>query len=445
MTTLIKNATIVNEGTEQVASLLIEGDHIKAILSNEEAQQCKTDELVDATGMYLLPGVIDDHVHMRDPGLTHKADMDTETQAAAAGGVTSVMDMPNVVPQTTTLALWQDKMDYAAHTCHTNYAFYIGATNTNIEEVRHIDPTRIPALKLFMGSSTGGMLVDKEELLRGIFEECPTLIMTHCEDTARINERMAAAKAEHGDDPDVSLHAWIRDDEACYQSSALAVRLAKETGARLHLAHITTEKELSLLNKGDDVTKKQITAEVCPQHLVFTQDDHAELGALIKCNPAIKKTSDREALRQAVRNGLIDVIGTDHAPHLLSEKQGGAQKAVSGMPMMQFSLPLMLTLCDDGHLSRTKMVELMCHNPALLFGIKERGYIRQGYKADLALVKKEEWTVTESDILSKCGWSPLTGKKLAWRVVGTWCNGHRIFDGKQVDTTYHGEALCFTH
>lgn len=444
MTTIIYNATIVNEGTEQVASLLIEGDRIKAILTAEEVQHCTADEVIDATGMYLLPGVIDDHVHMRDPGLTHKADMDTETQAAAAGGVTSVMDMPNVVPQTTTLALWQEKMNYAAQTCHTNYAFYLGATNTNIDEVRNIDPTRIPALKLFMGSSTGGMLVDKEDLLRGIFKECPTLIMTHCEDTARINERMSVAKSQHGEDPDVSHHPWIRDDEACYQSSALAVRLAKETGARLHLAHITTGKELSLLTKGEDVTKKQITAEACPQHLVFTQDDHAELGALIKCNPAIKTKSDRDALRQAVRDGLIDVIGTDHAPHLLSEKQGGAQKAVSGMPMMQFSLPLMLTLCNEGQLSRTRMVELMCHNPALLFDIKERGFIRPGYKADLVLVKPEDWIISKEDILSKCGWSPLTGKTLQWRVSRTWCNGHCIFDGKQVDTQYHGEALCFT-
>lgn len=444
MTTLIQNATIVNEGTEMVASLLIEGDHIKAVFSGNDTQHCKVDKVIDATDMYLLPGVIDDHVHMRDPGLTHKADMNTETQAAVAGGVTSVMDMPNVNPQTTTLALWKEKTDYAAQNCHTNYAFYLGATNTNIDEIRNIDPTRIPALKLFMGSSTGGMLVDKEELLRGIFKECPTLIMTHCEDTSRINQRMTTAKAEHGEDPDVSLHPWIRDDEACYLSSSLAVRLAKETGARLHLAHITTEKELSLLTHSEDITKKQITAEVCPQHLVFTEDDHAELGALIKCNPAIKKKSDRDALRQAVHDGLIDVIGTDHAPHLLDEKRGGAQKAVSGMPMIQFSLPLMLTLCEEGQLSRTKIVELMCHNPALLFDIKERGFIRPGYKADLVLVKKEKWTVRTEDIISKCGWSPLTGKTLLWRVVSTWCNGHCVFDGKQLDTQYHGEALCFT-
>lgn len=522
MQTLIYNATLLNEGTERRASVLIEDDIIKQIIYHDGNEPASMESVlsalplggvrrgIDATGMLLMPGVIDDHVHMRDPGLTHKADMKSETQAAAAGGVTSVMDMPNVVPQTTTIALWEEKMAYASQTCCVNYAFYLGATNDNIEEIKAIDPTRIPALKLFMGSSTGGMLVDKEEPLRRIFSECPTLIMTHCEDTDRINERMAEAKKQHGEDPSIEWHAWIRDDEACYLSSALAVKMAKETGARLHLAHITTAKELDLLNHqkeesmnrhidestnrridistnrrieksmnrhidestyrhieksknrkidesknrfidlsdtpmvGSSLENKQITAEVCPQHLFFTDKDYARLGALIKCNPSIKSEQDRDALRKAINDRRIDVIGTDHAPHLLSEKQGGAAKAVSGMPLIQFSLPLMLTLAEEGILSRTRVVELMCHNPALLFGIEKRGFIRPGYKADLVLLKKDDWKVEEKDILSKCGWSPLQGETLKWRVASTWCNGHKVYDGNKVDHAYRGETLRFT-
>lgn len=449
MKTLIKNATLVNEGMECTASVLIEDEIIKEVYTDgtfdESLLSGDNKEIVvlDAQGMLLLPGVIDDHVHMRDPGLTHKADMDTETCAAAAGGVTSVMDMPNVVPQTTTLEQWQEKMNYAAQHCHVNYAMYLGATNDNLEEVKRIDTQRIPALKLFMGSSTGGMLVDKEDLLRQIFSQCPTLIMTHCEDTDRINERMAEAKQSQGEDPGVEWHPWIRDDEACYRSSALAVRLAKETGARLHIAHITTARELELLPAEGEPGKGSITAEVCPQHLFFCDEDYGRLGTLIKCNPSIKSEKDREALRQAVREGRIDVIGTDHAPHLLSEKQGGTAKAVSGMPLVQFSLPLMLTLADKGVLSRTRLVEMMCHNPARLFGIKERGFVRPGYKADLTLVRPETWTVQEQDILSKCGWSPLTGETLEWKVARTWCNGHMVYDGEQVDRAYKGEELRF--
>lgn len=505
MKTLIKNATIVNEGTEQVASLLIDGETIAAILTAQQADTVTADEVIDATGKYLMPGVIDDHVHMRDPGLTHKADMESETRAAAAGGVTSVMDMPNVVPQTTTLALWEEKMAHAAQTCRVNYACYLGATNTNIDEVRRMDTHRIPALKLFMGSSTGGMLVDKEEQLSQIFSECPTLIMTHCEDTDRINERMAQAKEAQRnkvasgdsslpeDDLPSIMHPWIRDDEACYRSSALAVRLAQKTGARLHLAHITTAKELALINDNPSTSSGQahndnpstnsgqahnenerfgqITAEVCPQHLYFTQEFHDRLGTLIKCNPAIKTKEDRDALRRATADGRITVIGTDHAPHLLNEKRGGAVHAVSGMPMMQFSLPLMLTFTDDPSfvtnmavdgqdasfvkdkaedgqealtLTRPHLVELMCHNPALLFGIEKRGFIRPGYKADLTLVERQSWTITEKDILSKCGWSPLTGTTLQWRVCSTWCNGHKVYDGKAVDDNYRGQALLFS-
>lgn len=445
MKLLIKNATIVNEGTEFCASVLLENDIISDIFTSGMPEDIHADKTIEATGMLLMPGVIDDHVHMRDPGLTHKADMKSETQASAAGGVTSVLDMPNVIPQTTTMALWKEKMKHASETCCVNYAFYLGATNDNIDEVKGIDPTRIPALKLFMGSSTGGMLVDKEEPLRRIFSECPTLIMTHCEDTDRINERMAEAKEKYGDDPAIEYHAWIRDDEACYRSSALAVKMAQETGARLHLAHITTAKELDLLDKEGNkpIEDKRITAEVCPQHLFFTDKDYARLGALIKCNPSIKSEHDREALRKAVGENIIDVIGTDHAPHLLNEKQGGAANAVSGMPLIQFSLLLMLTMSEEGILSRTRLVELMCHNPARLFGIEKRGFLRKGYKADLVLLKKEDWTISEKDIISKCGWSPLLGEKLSWRVVSTWCNGRQVFDGQKVDKENRGEALRF--
>ena len=443
---LIKSALLVNEGTERTASVLIEDDHIASILEEGEETSIEADEVIDAQGMLLMPGVIDDHVHMRDPGLTHKADMESETRAAAAGGVTSVMDMPNVVPQTTTLAQWQEKMDYAKEHCRVNYAMYLGATNDNLEEVKRMDTTRVPALKLFMGSSTGGMLVDKEDLLRKIFQECPTLIMTHCEDTDRINQRMAEAKQQQGDDPDIDMHPWIRDDEACYRSSALAVRLAKETGARLHIAHITTAKELELLGKGEapeGLGEGGITAEVCPQHLYFTDKDYKRLGSLIKCNPAIKSEQDREALRQALLDGRIQVIGTDHAPHLLSEKQGGAAKAVSGMPLIQFSLPLMLSLSEAGLLPRTLLVDLMCHNPARLFGIQGRGFIRPGYKADLVLLAHTPWTIQKEDILSKCGWSPLTGETMEWKVARTWVNGQLAYDGKEVKDEVRGEALRF--
>lgn len=442
---LIKNATIINEGNRFKGSVLVEGDRIAAVFRDGEVLP-EDAEVMDATGMYLLPGVIDDHVHMRDPGLTHKADMETETHAAVAGGVTSVMDMPNVVPQTTTMELWRERMEYAARHCHANYAFYLGATNSNIGEIRQMDTHAIPALKLFMGSSTGGMLVDQEEALREIFRECPTLIMTHCEDTARINQRMAEAKARHGEDPDVTLHPWIRDDEACYRSSALAVKMATETGARLHIAHITTARELSLLPQHPhaDIAKNKITAEVCPQHLFFTEEDYKTLGTLIKCNPSIKSKTDREALRKATAEGLLNVIGTDHAPHLLQEKEGGAQKAVSGMPLVQFSLPLMLTLAGQGLFSMERIVELMCHNPALLFGVSRRGFIRKGYQADLVLVRPDSHVITDADALSKCGWTPLRGQRLEWTVNRTWVNGQLAFDEAEgINREVMGQALRF--
>lgn len=438
--TIINNATIVNNGESHVGSLLVNGDRIERIVLGgvieSEGEGCM---VVDATGMYLLPGVIDDHVHFREPGMTAKADMHTESMAAAAGGVTSVLDMPNVVPQTTTVANWRERMEMAKGRMHVNYAFFLGATNDNLDEIMSMPSEEYPGVKLFMGSSTGNMLVDRREMLEGLFAKSPKLIMSHCEDTARINANMKKAQELYGDDPDVTHHAEIRDAEACWQSSALAAELANATGARLHIAHISTERELDLLGGN-------ITGEACVAHLLYTDEDYARLKGRIKCNPSIKSASDRKALRQALTDGRITCIGTDHAPHLLSEKQGGARTAVSGMPMVQFSLVSMLEMVDEGVLSIERLVQLMCHNPANLFGIKERGYIQEGTKADLVLVRREEvaHTITSEDVLSKCGWSPREGDALHWRVRATWVNGNLVWDGQTVNTNMYGKALCFT-
>ncbi|MBR4644030.1 MAG: dihydroorotase [Bacteroidaceae bacterium] len=431
-----KDVIIVNEGEQFIGSVCIEDGFITKV-TKSSSSICESDK---DNLPFLLPGVIDDHVHMRDPGLTHKADMDTETRAAASGGVTTVLDMPNVSPQTTTLPLLEERYMIAAQKCHVNYGFFLGATNDNLQEISNVDVHRVPGVKLFMGSSTGNMLVDKEEALRGIFRQCPTLLMTHCEDTNRINQRMAEAKALYGNDPDVIHHPEIRDAEACYQSTALAVQLAKETGARLHVAHLTTARELDLFSPND----KQITAEACVAHLLFTDQDYATLGTHIKCNPAVKSKEDRQALRQALTDGRITVIGTDHAPHLLSEKEGGCCKAVSGMPMVQFSLPAMLSLVDEGVLSIERMVELMCHNPARLFGIERRGFIREGYHADLVLIRANSpWQVNKDIIQSRCGWSPLEGKTFRWRVERTYVNGQLVWDGEQIYPAVLGQAAKF--
>lgn len=438
--TIINNATIVNNGESHVGSLLVNGDRIERIvLGGVIESEGEGYMVVDATGMYLLPGVIDDHVHFREPGMTAKADMHTESMAAAAGGVTSVLDMPNVVPQTTTVANWRERMEVAKGRMHVNYAFFLGATNDNLDEIMSMPSEEYPGVKLFMGSSTGNMLVDRREMLEGLFAKSPKLIMSHCEDTARINANMKKAQELYGDDPDVTHHAEIRDAEACWQSSALAAELANATGARLHIAHISTERELDLLGGN-------ITGEACVAHLLYTDEDYARLRGRIKCNPSIKSASDRKALRQALTDGRITCIGTDHAPHLLSEKQGGARTAMSGMPMVQFSLVSMLEMVDEGVLSIERLVQLMCHNPANLFGIKERGYIQEGTKADLVLVRREEvaHTITSEDVLSKCGWSPREGDALHWRVRATWVNGNLVWDGQTVNTNMYGKALCFT-
>ena len=432
----IKDVIIVNEGEKFLGSVCIE-DGIIAQVTKSAAPLSEKDK---EEKPHLLPGIIDDHVHMREPGLTHKADMDTETRAAAAGGVTTVLDMPNVSPQTTTLSLLEERYRIAARKCHVNHGFFLGATNDNIQEIIHIDVHRVPGVKLFMGSSTGNMLVDREASLRQIFRQCPTLLMTHCEDTERINSRMAEVKALYGEDPDVTHHPEIRDAEACYRSTSLAVRLAKETGARLHVAHLTTARELELFTPDD----KQITAEACVAHLLFTDQDYPLLGTRIKCNPAIKSLQDRQALRQALTDGRITVVGTDHAPHLLREKEGGCCRAASGMPMVQFSLPAILSLVDEGVLSIERLAELMCHRPATLFGIEKRGFIREGYHADLVMVRPDKpWKVTPDIIQSRCGWSPLEGRTFRWHVESTYVNGQLVWDGRQVNSNILGQAVRF--
>lgn len=430
--TVIENVTVINEGERYRATVVIENDRIAEV---ERLSACDD----AAAEMLLLPGIIDGHVHMREPGLTHKATMESETRAAARGGVTTVLDMPNVVPQTTSLQLLQERYNLAQQKCQVNYGFYLGASNNNLDDIRNLDAAECPGVKLFMGSSTGGMLVEKEEKLRSIFHSSPSLIMAHCEDTARINAKMAEVKQQYGDDPDVRFHPIVRDHEACYQSTALAVRLAKEEGACLHVAHITTARELELFEPNDE----KITAEVCVPHLLFTQDDYKTLGTRIKCNPAIKSAADRDALRKALTDGRIRTVGTDHAPHLLKEKEGGCCKAMSGMPMVQFSLPAMLGLAEEGILSIERLVELMCHNPARLYGIKERGFIRKGYKADLTLVSKKPWTVTGECIESLCAWSPLEGKTFDWQVEKTWVNGQLAWDGTTFPLSPKGEKVLF--
>ena len=441
--TYIHNARIVNEGQTFEGAIVIENEVIAEVLKAGETPASPCDETIDAEGLYLIPGVIDDHVHFRDPGLTHKADMYTESMAAAAGGVTSYMDMPNTNPLTTTLEALEDKFQDAATKSIVNYSFYFGATNDNADLMPKLDKKKVCGVKLFMGSSTGNMLVDQMDTLKNIFANAGMLIATHCEDQQIISANTTAYKEKYGEDPDVKYHPEIRNEEACYRSSALAVQMAKETGARLHIMHISTAKELELL-ENKPIGEKNITAEACVSHLFFCDEDYEKFGARIKCNPAIKTKNDRDALRQALTGNLIDVIGTDHAPHLLSEKQGGALKAVSGMPTLQFSLLSVMELVHQGLLSIEQLVQKMCHAPASLYQMEKRGYIRPGYKADIVLLNpSHEWTVTNDCILSKCGWSPMEGQTFHSKVERTFVNGHQVYANNKVDTNHRGQALTF--
>lgn len=441
MTTLIKNATVVSDGQSKKSDVLIENDIIEEIGENvEQPYASQPDTVLDAEGCFLLPGVVDDHVHFRQPGLTQKADIATESRAAAAGGVTTYFDMPNTVPQTTTLEALDEKFSLAATDSVVNYSFFFGATNDNLPLFDKLDPHRIPGVKLFMGSSTGDMLVDRMQTLEKIFASVKLPIMTHCENTAIINSNMAVAKRLFGDDPDVEYHPQIRSREACVECSLLAVSLALKYNTRLHVAHISTAEELAMFNNAPS----NITAEAVIGHLMFCDEDYSRLGTRIKVNPSIKSRDDRDELRRALADGRISVVGTDHAPHLLKDKQGGCAKAASGMPIIQYSLVSMLELVDEGVVSIERLVELMCHNPARIFGLSRRGYIREGYKADLVLVRPgSRWTVAADGIMSKCGWSPLEGHVFNWNVERTICNGRTVYaDGKIVDTTA-AEAVRF--
>ena len=444
MRILIEGGKIVNEGQTIEGSVVIDQEKITEIIIGKGHPEAPVDTTIDASGCFILPGIIDDHVHFREPGLTEKATIESESRAAAAGGVTTYFDMPNTVPQTTTLEALEEKFCIAAASSLVNYSFFFGATNDNVSQLEHLDGHRIPGIKLFMGSSTGNMLVDRDEALARIFQVAKLPIMVHCEDTAVINRNMEEAKKGYGDDPDVRLHSLIRSEEACLKSTQKAVALAQKYNARLHVAHVSTAEELEMFEPARQLPFPKITAEATVGHLFFSMLDYDTLGTRIKVNPSIKSPVDQFMLRQSLNDGRITLIGTDHAPHLLSQKQGGCVKAASGMPMIQFSLVTMLELVDAGILSIERLVELMAHHPAQLFEIRHRGFIRKGYQADLVIVRPDSpWTVTPQVIESKCGWSPLEGHQFRWRVEQTFCNGHLVYDKGKVTSCLAGQPIAF--
>ena len=441
MRTLIKNASIVNEGKIYTSDVLIEKERIQQILENIEID---ADVEIDASGKYLFPGIIDDQVHFREPGLTHKANIYTESKAAIAGGITSFMEMPNTNPQSLTQELLEEKFKIAESTSLANYTFFMGVSNNNLEEVLKTDPKTVGALKIFMGSSTGDMLVDDRKVLEEIFEKSPMLIAVHCEDEDTIRNNIQKAKNQYGEDIPISEHPNIRSAEACYKSSSMAVELAKKYNTRLHVFHLSTEKELELFDNTIPLSEKRITAEVCIHHLWFNEDKYKEKGTHIKWNPAVKKESDRSALIQALLDDTLDVIATDHAPHTLEEKSNTYFKAPSGGPLVQHALPAMIEFYKYGKISLEKIVEKMCHNPAILFQIEERGYVKEGFYADLVLVDLEQpWRVTKDNILYKCGWSPFEGDTFTSKVTHTFVNGHLAYENGIFNESVKGKRLEF--
>jgi dihydroorotase len=440
-TILIQNATIVNEGIRQEADVFIKNGLIHRI---GKGLSEVADRKIDAHGMLLIPGAIDDQVHFREPGLTHKGELATESRAAAAGGITSYMEMPNTKPQTLTQELLEKKYQRAAEVSAVNYSFFMGASNDNLEEVLKTDAERVCGVKIFMGSSTGNMLVDDEAVLDKLFAKVPMLIATHCEKEEIVRANMAAAVARYGDDIPIEQHPIIRSAEACYASSSAAVALAKKHNTRLHILHISTAKELELFRNDIPLEQKRITAEACIHHLWFTDEYYKTKGSNIKWNPAVKKQSDRDAIRQAVRDGRIDVIATDHAPHTIEEKSNLYTSCPSGGPLVQHSVVAMMEMVEQGVFTLEEMVHKMSHAVAQLFRIKNRGYIREGYAADIVLVERNPWTVQKDNLYYKCGWSPFEGQTFQHRIHSTFVNGNLVYSQGKFDDTVRGERLAFT-
>ncbi|MCB0488896.1 MAG: dihydroorotase [Cyclobacteriaceae bacterium] len=440
--TLILNAKIVNEGAVTEQDLLIKGQHIQKIGSDLQSESAN--EVVDASGKYLFPGAIDDQVHFREPGLTHKATIYTEARAAVAGGVTSFMEMPNTVPPVFTQKLLEDKYEIARHNSLANYSFFMGAANDNLEEVMRTDIQSVCGLKIFMGSSTGNLLVDDPKTLEGFFSRFPAVIASHCEHEPTIRKNTELFREKYGEDMPIRMHPQIRSEEACYLSSSFALDLAKKHGTRLHILHISTAKETALFDNSIPLKDKKVTAEACIHHLWFNDGDYEQMGTLIKWNPAIKTKSDQEAIMNAVLDDRIDVIATDHAPHIWEEKQNKYFSAPSGGPLVQHSLVAMLEFYKKGTISLERIAEKMSHNPAILFNIKERGYIREGYFADLVLVDlNDPWTVGKENILAKCGWSPFQGQTFSSKIDSTWVSGHRAYHQGTFDESVKGFRLSF--
>ena len=442
-TVLIKNAKIVNEGQILEGDVFIENGIFTQIAPQISAKSANL-EIYDAEGKYLLPGIIDDQVHFREPGLTHKATIETESRAAIAGGITSFIEMPNTSPQTTTIEKLEEKFDIAAKTSYANYSFMFGGTNDNLEEIKKLDPKKVAALKLFLGSSTGNMLVDDLEVLENIFKSTDLVIAVHCEDEETIRKNTKIYVDRYGEDVPIALHPIIRSEEACYLSSSKAVELAKKTGARLHVFHLSTAKELDLFTNKIPLKDKKITSEVCIHHLWFSDEDYDDKGTLIKWNPAVKTPADRAALWKALLDDRLDVIATDHAPHTKEEKDNIYTKAPSGGPLVQHALPAMLERFHDDKISLEKIVEKMCHNPAILFQIEKRGFIKEGYHADAVLVDlNAPWTVNQDNIFYKCGWSPFEGTTFKSRITHTFVNGALVYKNFKFYEIQNAKRLTF--
>ena len=439
---LIKNAKIVNEGKIVEGDLLVDGEFIAEIADSISA---KPDfKVIDAEGNYLIPGAIDDQVHFREPGLTHKGDIASESRAAVAGGITSFIEQPNTVPNAITQELLEDKYQIAANSSYANYSFMMGGTNTNLDEILKTNPRNVAGIKLFLGSSTGNMLVDNQESLEKIFSSTKMLIAVHCEDEQTIQANLAHYKEKYGEDIPVKFHHLIRSEEACYLSSSKAIALAKKTGARLHVFHLSTAKEMDLFTNKIPLEEKKITAEVCVHHLWFTNDDYETKGNLIKWNPAIKTDNDRTALWKALLDDRIDVIATDHAPHTLEEKNQVYTKAPSGGPLVQHAVVAMFEAFHQGKISIEKIVEKMAHNPAKIFKIEKRGFLKEGYYADMVLINPAKpWSVKKENILSKCGWSPFEGTNFKSRITHTFVNGQLVFHNSKIKDIKAGQRLLF--